>query len=73
MEQLEGYRKLPEADVEAGRKSGDKKQMPPGHKDSGKWASNKVPEELSKRSWQRLAHVACAQWNVVGVDLFEQP
>ena len=25
------------------------------------------------RSWQRLAHALCGQWNVVGADLFSQP
>ena len=38
---------------------------PPGHKDSGTWASGTLTEELALRSWQRLAHVLCTQWNVV--------
>jgi hypothetical protein len=45
----------------------------PGHAESGRWTSGALTEELELRSWQRLAHIACGQWNVVGVDLFAQP
>ena len=37
------------------------------------WANGAVSEELAMRSWQRVAHAMCSQWNVVGTDLFAQP
>ena len=46
---------------------------PAGHKESGLWYSTSITEELSLKSWKRLAHLACGQWNVIGVDLFSQP
>ena len=46
---------------------------PPGAKGAGHWVSDAVSEELAMRSWQRLAHALCGQWNVVGADLFAQP
>ena len=45
----------------------------PGQPGSGMWYNGEVSEELTLRSWTRLAHVACEQWNVIGVDLLHEP
>ena len=41
----------------------------------GLWYNNSlgVSEESSSRSWEQLADVLCSQWNVVGVDLYDEP
>lgn len=41
----------------------------------GLWYNNTlgVSEESAGRSWEQLADVLCAQWNVVGVDLYQEP
>ena len=46
---------------------------PTGRAGSGRWFNDVNSEELSMRSWQRVAKVLCGQWNVVGVDLLKEP
>ena len=44
--------------------------LPP---DNGLWYSTDTPEFAAKASWSKLADVLCDQWNVIGVDLHNEP
>ena len=45
------------------------------HPNYGLWYNNTlgVSEESAGRSWDLLAAKLCGQWNVVGVDLYQEP
>ena len=46
---------------------------PNGWPGNGLWYSDEVPESRVKESWTKLAEELCGDWNVVGVDLYNEP
>ena len=46
---------------------------PDGWPGNGLWYSDQMPESRVKESWTKLANALCGQWNVVAVDLQNEP
>ena len=45
----------------------------PGCKGSGFWYSDDVPLSDVKRAWTTLAQALCTEWNLIGVDVQNEP